>query len=120
MSAAYRVSVQKWTIEGAVREWVSMTWQEENDKKQMWLLEASGEGQRDSLIVIGGIEEIKRGMADMMFFGTYEEANKDEMVRSYLDEIGDVENYWTHNGEVWETESNAGFELARLMTAVKC
>jgi hypothetical protein len=60
-------------------------------KSEMWIIEASGDGSRDSLFMTGTKEDARRALAEMMFFGTYEEACAHEGVKGYLESFDDEE-----------------------------
>lgn len=92
-----------------------------------WLIETSGDGQRNSKIVYGSIDDVKKELASEMWYGPYEEAMQDEMVSSYINSLDD-ENNWTN--DVWHEDGEQCWfrvckiddgnpDLTRLIKVVK-
>lgn len=84
-----------------------------SEQRAFYVIEASGDGSRDSEIIVGTKEDARKKLCDLMFFGTYEEAQENEMIAAILEHFDDEENCWGHG--VWEESLEQGYlRVARI------
>lgn len=84
-----------------------------SEKKEFYVIEASDDGVRQSEIIFGTKEDARKKLCELMWFGTYEEAQKDEMIAAILEGFDDEENNWS--GGVWEESLEQGYlRVARI------
>lgn len=70
-------------------------------KAMDYLIEACGDGTRHTDLINGNMNDVKKSLAALMFFGTYEQALVDPMVGTYLRLLDDPDEW--HLG-VWEQD----------------
>ena len=68
----------------------------------------SGDGSFQSAVV-KGLENARRKFVEHMWFGSYEDGCKNEMISSYLKEFDDQENNWCMGVWHWDGEQCSGF-----------
>lgn len=85
-----------------------------SEQETFYVIEASADGDKQSEIIFGTKEDARRKLAEKMFFGTYEEAQQDDVVRSVLESFDDEENNWAGD-ETWEERLEQGYlRVARI------
>lgn len=76
-------------------------------QREFYVIEASGDGSRQSEIIFGTKEDVRKKLCELMWFGTYEDAQKNEMIAAILETFDDEENYWA--GDWWDCRLEQGY-----------
>ncbi len=64
-----------------------------------YLIEASADGARESVALLNAtIEDVKRKLVELSWYGPYEDAIQDEHMKATVDSLDDEDNW--HNG-IW-------------------
>ncbi len=78
-----------------------------SEKKEFYVIEASDDGVRQSEIIFGTKEDARKKLCELMWFGTYEEAQKNEMIAAILETFDNEENDWS--GDWWDCRLEQGY-----------
>jgi len=90
---------------------------EQLKKLGLYLVEASGDGSRNAKLAVGK-DDARRKLCELMWFGSYEEAQEDEMIAGILKEFDDPENYWSDDGTVYSEKGEQCWWRVSLITEI--